>query len=311
MVRYINTEFVVPYICIHDDLSSVFLSEFLHPPHTQQYIRTPMKRKQDNRPLLLALAGAVVCVFLYRADNAPPGRPTLRDFHREESQVEPPSLTGIQRQFIAQAEALSPPDLSAADSELLKGAPSANILLARWLENYFNVSNDVAVRNMHPAHRREILNVWGILSPFGLKDANREPKWADLPMLSSEIVQDCLLEWSLPLIEQIWKQDANNDYLRETLDDLRAFVQSVDIEKEKAYMAQPNNAKFVRFDANGNRRGHAKLEAFMLRRICHGDITRERFIVLLDRIILVTKQWDQSLEKPSQTQPAQALVHQP
>jgi hypothetical protein len=66
-----------------------------------------------------------------------------------------------------------------------------------------------------------------------------------------------------------------------------------------------NEGSFPYVDANGKERKHGKVEAFVLRRVLAGDITKKRFVTLSERfsemIVTLDKELNLSPVKEAET----------
>jgi len=156
----------------------------------------------------------------------------------------------------------------------------------------------------------EIFKVYGLL-----KSGNyTSHTWAEMSFLKDEKTQDMFIDKAAPFLKRAWSatQPTERALMRELLSDMKNWVPGINAELEKTYLEALrkngsdhesakkikippsgqflNERAFVYIDANGKQRKHGKAEAFVLRRVLAGDITKERFVILSEKFseIIVT-----------------------
>jgi len=180
-------------------------------------------------------------------------------------------------------------------------------------------ASELLALNMARFNIRARENDANMLHAFGILGADTDYggriKWGDIYGLSSEKYQDVLWEWAQPALKVWWAKSAPNGrhiVRAHTIPALKKYLAQFDLAAELAWLNKVGqlafNPKafnvpeeffdderlFYEMGPDGKRRALGKIEAFVVRRISHGDITKERFIALVERVASAVEEWDKA-----------------
>lgn len=166
----------------------------------------------------------------------------------------------------------------------------------------------------HSWNYKSVYEAYGLLNSSNFSTV----KWESVSFLKDESVQDKLIASSVSTLAKAWLKTYPTEraLMRAIMADLGKWITDVNPELERAYLKalQKNNdangydvvknvmimpvgkfvneLEFVKTDPFGKARAHGKVEAFILRRILAGDISKERFVTLIGKMSGFINMWD-------------------